>query len=194
MAIKLHESLPLTPSDHERQNDLLKRHHVWLQALEAFESPQTMSAKDILSLTALKLGYCTSYSACACIMDKIQLMYDAHLDSYRSLVRHVSILIDSLYLLTSDERSAALTAAANFTFDTSVIPAPFYTAIRCRCPATRRGAIALLAKNLPREGLWDPEQYCIVAERVVAIEEMEVDAQERQQRGRDCAEAVLGPR
>jgi hypothetical protein len=34
----------------------------------------------------------------------------------------------------------------------------------------------LLALDLPREGLWDPEQHRIVAERVIEIEEMDVDA------------------
>jgi hypothetical protein len=33
----------------------------------------------------------------------------------------------------------------------------------------------MLASELPREGLWDPAQYRKVAERVIEIEEMEVD-------------------
>ncbi|KAF3050150.1 hypothetical protein E8E11_010251 [Didymella keratinophila] len=109
-------------------------------------------------------------------MDNTQMMYDSHLDSYRSLIRYARILIDSGRVDTSSKQISPPAPTANFTFDTTVIPALFYTAIRCRCPATRREAIELLGKDLPREGLWDPDQHRIVAERVVEIEEMEVDA------------------
>ncbi|KAF1931341.1 uncharacterized protein M421DRAFT_2840 [Didymella exigua CBS 183.55] len=176
MAIKLYGSLSFTQADHKRRNDLLKRHRDWLEALKAFESSQTIPAADTLSLSALRLGYCASYSACACIMDKTQMSYDAHLESYHDINRHASFLIHSLEVGTSREQNCALTPSANFTFDTSLIPALFYLAIRCRCPITRRTAIKLLAKDLPREGLWDAEQHRIVAERVVEIEEMEVGA------------------
>lgn len=175
MAVKLYGSLPFTEGDHQRQKDLLERHHMWLQALEAFECSRAVSTADKLSLSALRLGYCASYSACACIMDKTQMMYDSHLDSYRNLIRHAQILIDSDHVDTSSKPIDAPAPTANFTFDTTVIPALFYTAIRCRCPTTRRDAIKLLGRNIAREGLWDPDQHRIVAERVVEIEEMDLD-------------------
>ena len=176
MAVKLYGSVPFTEADHERQKVLLERHRIWLQNLEALESSQAVSVVDKLSLRALRLGYCASYSACACIMDKTQMMYDSHLDSFRSLIRQARVLIDSSRTDTSTKQNGAPAPTANFTFETRVIPALFYTAIRCRCPATRRKAIELLGREPPREGLWDPDQHRIVAERVVEIEEMEVDA------------------
>lgn len=53
-----------------------------------------------------------------------------------------------------------------------------YTVIRCHCPATRREAIKLLGKDLPREGLWESEQHRIVAERVIEVQEVDVDAKD----------------
>ncbi|KAF3031544.1 hypothetical protein E8E12_000899 [Didymella heteroderae] len=176
MAVKLYGSLAFTESDLKRQKCLLERYNIWLQALEAFENSQAVTAADVLSISALRLGYCASYSACACITDKTQMAYDVHLDSYRNIIRHASILIESLYVDDASETHSASAPTANFTFNTSIIPALFYTAIRCRCPVTRREAIKLLTKDLPREGLWDPEQHRIVAERVIEIEEMDVDA------------------
>lgn len=175
MAVKLYGSVPFNEPDHRRRDSLLARHHSWLQALEAFESSQALSVADKLSLSALRLGYCGSYSACACIMDKTQMMYDSYLASYRSLIQHARILIDSDRAGAPSKEIGAAESPANFTFDTMVIPALFYAAIRCRCPSTRREAIMLLGKDLTREGLWDAEQHRIVAERVVEIEEMDVD-------------------
>lgn len=176
MTNKLYRSLEFDQPDYKRQNDLLERHLLWLQAVEAFERSRTISTTDLLSLSALRLGYYASYSACACIMDKTQMSYDAHLDSFRKLIQHAGVLVDSLKVQPDSEQDRALSSTANFTFDTSVVPALFYLAIRCRCPATRREATRMLAMGLPREGLWDPEQHRIVAERVIEIEEMEVDA------------------
>ena len=100
--------------------------------------------------------------------------FDAHLAGFQSIITHARYVVDSLDLPT---RSSTLAsgAAANFTFHTSFIPALFFSAIRCRCPVTRRDAVSMLDPELPREGLWDPAQYRKVAERVIEIEEMEVD-------------------
>jgi hypothetical protein len=137
MAAKLHRSLPFTEADHKRQKSLLERHDICLQALEALEDSQTVSAADKLSLSALRLGYCASYNACACIMGKTQMEYDSYLHSYRSLSQHARILIDSGHVDTSTQQNGVPTPTANFTFDTTVIPALFYIAICCRYPAVR---------------------------------------------------------
>lgn len=175
MAVKLYQSIPLTTSDYRRRDRILKRHCIWLQALQAFESSRELVRPETLAISALKVGYHSSFTACACIMDGTQLAFDAHLVSFRLLIYHASDLIVSSTVQDCHTNTPPLHAAANFTFDTSLIPALFYTAIRCRCPITRREAIRLLASDLPREGLWDPEQHRVVAERVVEIEEMEVD-------------------
>lgn len=176
MAVKLYQSLPLTSSDHSRRDRILEEHHRFLKALIALEDSLELSVERFVTIGALKIGYYASYTACACISDKTQLSFDAHLISFRSLLGHAKDLINSWDPYGFRNGNPPPKAAANFTFDTSLIPALFYTAIRCRCPTTRREAIRLLAMDLPREGLWDPEQHRIVAERVIEIEEMEVDA------------------
>jgi hypothetical protein len=174
MAEKVYGSLALTPADYERQYDLISRHHVWLKALTDLECSRIWSKDDSVTLSALKIEYYSSFTACYCLTDDTQMDFDAHLAGFQSILTHARHVVNSLDLPT---RSSALAfgAAANFTFDTSFIPALFYSAIRCRCPATRRDAVSMLASELPREGLWDPAQYRKVAERVIEIEEMEVD-------------------
>ncbi|KAJ4985191.1 hypothetical protein SVAN01_09327 [Stagonosporopsis vannaccii] len=174
MAVKLYTSTPFSLSDHQRRADVLDRHSMWQQSLASLEKLCEWSQEDNYALSALKLGYYASSTACSCIMDETQMSFDAHLENFQSLIEHAKHIIHFLGLL-SPRAQISPKAAANFTFDTSLIPALFYTAIRCRCPVTRRKAVELLALDLPREGLWDPEQHRKVAERVIEIEEANVD-------------------
>lgn len=135
-----------------------------------------MSEEERLAVSALKVGYYSTYTASACMNDARQMSFDAHLIHFKALLLHAKALVNAWDLArTSHTQDTSSRAAANFTFDSSLIPPVYYTALRCRCPTTRREAIALLSYDLPREGLWDSEQSRIVAERVLEIEETEVD-------------------
>jgi hypothetical protein len=176
MAIKTFQVTPPSASDLQPQYKILECHRSWFKALLALERLQKLSAEDVIAVNALKVGYYTTYTAISCVYDTGHMSFDAHLDSFKALLVHAKVLIASLYpRRTWSHHDPQPNAAANFAFDTALVPALFYTAQRCRCPDTRREAIALLSQNLPREGLWDPEKHRIVAERIVEIEEKEVD-------------------
>jgi hypothetical protein len=81
---------------------------------------------------------------------------------------HCKLILDSMVLET-------LQPAARFTFEISIIPVLYFVGQRCRCPTTRREAVALLDRNPPREGLWDAKQHAIVTRRLIELEEEEVD-------------------
>ncbi|KAF2132926.1 hypothetical protein P153DRAFT_382549 [Dothidotthia symphoricarpi CBS 119687] len=176
MTMKLFQAIPPTASDFQRQEHVLECHRTWLKALTALEDSQEFSKEESIDISALKLAYYSSYTACACVIDTRQMAYDAHLHSFKMLLLHANLVVNSTGLLSASRtQTPCRVAAANFTFDTSLIPALYYTALRCRCPTTRREAVSLLSLGLPREGLWDAEQHRIVAERVIEIEETEVD-------------------
>lgn len=176
MTMKVFQAIPPTVSDFRRRDHVLECHCTWFQALLALEGLQEISTEDKIDISALKIGYYSSYTACACVLDARQMFFDAHLRSFRTLLEHANLVINAIGLLNASRTQTSYSnTAANFTFDTSLIPALYYTALRCRCPTTRREAVSLLSLNLPREGLWDAEQHRIVAERVIEIEEKEVD-------------------
>ncbi len=176
MAVKIFQALPPSKPELERQAHILACHRAWLKALLAFENATNMSEEDRLDTSALKIGYYATYTATAGVHDARQMTFDAHLDSFKAIVYHATLLVNAMDVATRlQPQGGCSDAAANFTFDTSLVPALYYTALRCRHPTTRREAIALLSRKLPREGLWDPHQYRIIAERVVEIEESEVD-------------------
>lgn len=176
MAIKIFQGQKPSASDLERQAQVLSCHRTWSEALLAFESSRNLSEEDKRCISALKIGYYATYTATACVHSARQTSFDAHLNSFKAIIYHATLLINAMTVaIPSRPQTHRLNAAANFTFDTSLVPALYFAALRCRHPAIRREAIALLSRNLPREGLWDPEQYRILAERIVQIEEMEVD-------------------
>ncbi|KAH7389899.1 hypothetical protein BKA66DRAFT_460063 [Pyrenochaeta sp. MPI-SDFR-AT-0127] len=176
MAMKLHQGVRPTKSDLQRRDYILQDHCTWLQALLELESFSNASTDERVSFSALKLAYYSTYTACACVTDTHEMSFDAHLSTFEALILHAKVIVKSMGITNvADPLRSRKDAVANFTFDTALIPALYHTALHCRCPTTRREAVTLLSLNIPREGLWDAQQHCIVAKRVIEIEEMEVD-------------------
>lgn len=189
---------PITTADFGTQAQLLEGHHSWFRALQTLERSKCLSKEDRIVASMLKVGYYSTYIQLACTGDFRQTPYDAHLASFQALNHHAKLVLDSMDLppsspsaLQADQprplRPATSHAppapssntrpgpAANFTFEVSLIPSLHFSALRCRCPLTRREAISLLALNPPREALWDAEQHVAVAKREIEIEESEID-------------------
>ncbi|KAF2467367.1 uncharacterized protein BDR25DRAFT_305745 [Lindgomyces ingoldianus] len=178
MAIKLIQLIPVTVEDFLRRYGILECHRAWYEAFQELECSQILSLEDKVTISALKLSYYATYIFAACATDVRQMSFDAHLSSFKALLHHAKIVFNFMDLGNLEDPQAkpsSRSAAANFTFEISIIPSLYFTATRCRCPTTRREAVSLLSLNPPREGLWDPEQHVVVSNRVIEIEEMEVD-------------------
>jgi hypothetical protein len=67
-------------------------------------------------------------------------------------------------------------ALPHFTFEIGLIPPLYFTAINCRHLLLRRKAVALLRQGSRREGLRDAEPMARVAERVIKLEENNLEA------------------
>jgi hypothetical protein len=150
------------------QNSLLACHRIWYQRLKDFEEENRLSAEEEIAVSALKISHHTTFITMACSTVLQETAYDVHLQRFKEIIRHGKLVIDSL-----EARSRS--HAANFTFDISLIPPLYFAATNCRCPRTRREAVALLARNPPREGLWDSKQFVLVAKRAIEMEESELD-------------------
>ncbi|ORY14341.1 hypothetical protein BCR34DRAFT_239211 [Clohesyomyces aquaticus] len=177
-AHKVHQEIPVMAEDISLQNHILDCHQRWCQALRALETSQALSTEDKIAISALKVSYFTTSMGTACAYDGEQMSWDSQLSNFKELLRHAKVVVESMNLgpsgIASTKPSSRATAA-NFTFEITLIPHLWLTATYCRCPTTRREALALLSLNLPREGLWDAEQHAIVAKRVIEMEEMSVD-------------------
>jgi hypothetical protein len=166
-ATKHWKKIPLDKKDFENQAQLTDCHQVWFQHVQMMEDSQQHSGDDPIALSNLKVALLATTTYVGCAGSVLQVPYDAYLHVFQALVHHAEIVLDALH--TSSPH------AARFTFEISVVAPLYYTASRCRCPTTRRKAVSLLARQPLREGLWDPEQYVIIANRVIELEERELD-------------------
>jgi hypothetical protein len=140
----------------------------WLAAMDQFRATHTLSEADELAISAL-LMYCyITYNWLATVGEIRESAFDAHLNDSKTVLYHARRILDAMDLNTSRP-------VAWFTFEISICPALYFVARLCRCPVTRREAVALLERNPPREGLWDAAQHAIVSKRVIELEEAEVD-------------------
>lgn len=167
MAKKIFDLESFSNDDYQRQAELLACHHSWYQNFEAFEQQQQLSDEDRIACSALKASHYSTFVYLSCAADLRQTAYDAHLETFKKILHHAKIVVDSLPNTSSP--------AAHFTFDISIIPPLYFVVTRCRCPITRREAVSLQAQNPPREGLWDAEQHVVVSKRLIEMEESEVD-------------------
>ncbi|KAL5386721.1 hypothetical protein PMIN06_011795 [Paraphaeosphaeria minitans] len=163
---------PITPTPEHKlldQQALLLALDEWWIALEELESSGILSKDDTITAHSLKACYHSTYILGASITDPNQCACDRHLPRFKALVEHCRHVVEH------SQRLGVTSPAANFSFEISVIPCLNFTASRCRCPVTRREAVALLERNIPREGLWDAQQQAMVSRRLIEIEEREVD-------------------
>ena len=150
----------------ERDN-LLTCHHLWYENMQRFEKSHALSNDELMAANALKVSYHTTFVYISCSATVIEKTYDKYLDHFKKILHHAQAMIDS--------RPPTNPNTAHFTFDIAIIPQLYFAATRCRCPITRREAVALLERNPPREGLWDVQQHVVVSKRAIELEEATVD-------------------
>jgi hypothetical protein len=157
---------PSNDAYNERDN-LVACHRIWYENMRRFELHHKLSDEESIATSALKASYHTTLIYVSCSASVIEKTYDAYLDDFKEIVRSAREVID----LTPPAKSNT----ARFTLDIAIIPQLYFVATRCRCPTTRREAVALLERNPPREGLWDAQQHVVVSKRAIELEEAEVD-------------------
>jgi hypothetical protein len=161
-------SIPFTPEEFSKQACMLSCQRAWYTKLQKFRDTHQFSKSDDLAFSILLTHYHAIHVWTTCVLDYTQKAFDDHLDAYKVMVGHARLVLDAM-------EPKPTRNAARYTFEISIIPALYFVATRCRCPTTRREAVSLLARNPPREGLWDAEQHTVVARRVIEMEEQEVD-------------------
>ncbi|KAJ4362442.1 hypothetical protein N0V83_010535 [Neocucurbitaria cava] len=167
MATKFFKQEPIIDEDIRRRDELLDCHRSWYRNLEHLEQAVELPRDEQIAASALRASHYCTFIYVSCAAEVRQTPYDVHTELFEKVLHHAKIIIDSNTLPTLH--------GAHFTFDISIIPPLYFVACRCRCPIIRRRAVALLERNPPREGLWDAEQHVVVTNRLIEMEESEVD-------------------
>lgn len=98
--------------------------------------------------------------------------YDAYITSFRAVTALASSILKARANSAADTDAHAHTNS--FVFETELIPALYWVAMKCRHATIRREALVLLAHDVlkcRRENLWDALESHVVGARIVALEE-----------------------
>lgn len=155
----------LTPQDVAQRADLIIHMRKWKATLDTYlataqTSPRLVEAAAILEIhyLAMTTWLHRSLYANECATDADVPLYDR-----------------AVCLAESIHECSTSTSPSTFLFDMQLISPLYLVAIKCRHPALRRRAIAVLRRFVRREALWDSHMAAAIAERIMEIEEMEMD-------------------
>ncbi|KAK3618232.1 hypothetical protein LTR56_024776 [Elasticomyces elasticus] len=155
------------PDDFVRQAVLEREVERWKEALDALILTDTVSLRDLDAAKVLRVHQIilTVWLGSCCHIA------DSYLDNFMADFEAGVTLGEEI------QRNAATieqrrTNQPSFLFDMELVSPLYYIAIKCRDPNIRRRAIALLRQTRRREGLWDSNMAAAIAERIAALEEV----------------------
>lgn len=130
-------------------------------------SPATSVSNRIAS-TILTCHYAIIDIWLDCALSSPECTYDSYTASFE---RVVDLAAQVVHLTNAQNNGTP----PIFQFEIGVIPPLYMTARKCRDPILRRRAIDLLRQAPKQEGLWESGQMAAVAERIVEIEEQDLE-------------------
>lgn len=187
-------SIGINTAKKAQRDSLIAQLHCWNSRLDLFaDSLPNLPQKDIQGSHVLRILSIIATIWNTMTEDPLESAFDPHLENYATIISLASSFIqesttsspDTSTTLSSASTSASTTrtlprlnsnqgSPQAFAFEMGIIPALYFTAIKCRSPSLRRKAIDMLKKVMPRrEGLWDARVLAGIALRVVEIEEAE---------------------
>ncbi len=152
---------PLLFSEFGRLRDNLA---VWLSALKAFKiiHRDQLQMNQSQSLILLELQYFYAHFLISTSQTKKEIICDSFNHQFKNVVKIAKQYQDNICFESTPPV---------FALDSGILPALYLTAYKCRCPRTRRDAIALMAQAPCQEGLWDGKVLAKFMTQVVELEE-----------------------
>ena len=158
----------ITPIDRLYHSQIINCLHAWKETLDHYlltvpPSPRLTEAATILQIQQL---------ATLTWLNRSLVPEECATDADIPLYERAVSLAETLPSTTDSAQSFQ---PSTFLFDMETVSPLYLVAIKCRHPAIRRRAIAVLRRRVRREGLWDSGKAAAIAERVVEIEEAELE-------------------
>ena len=170
-----YEPCAIPESAYDEQAELLRYLQLWRSRFSAFQSSQVkgLAADDLYAANVLEIQRTVAFTWISTVMSPYQCAHDAHLPAYTAAV----ILAEQIYG-SGSMRIQHARQSNTFLLEVEVVGPLYWICVKCRHPAVRRRAIAVLGGMHHREGMWCSDIAADVAERVVAVEEASLGGQE----------------
>ena len=149
--------------------------HCWSSAFEAFlvKSSATMDSKALQGATVLKINHRVA-SLNIKFNKQSKLQNPTNWDPFTRECAEIVDLVTLVIKIHDNGPEPSTPRSPLFSMDMHTVFPLFNIAHRCRDPAIRRRAIALLYSPPRQEGLWHSVITARVAEKIVALEEAEI--------------------
>lgn len=121
------------------------------------------STRLIQAVSLLSMYFTTTSIWHATCLERAQISYDVHRPQFKQILEAAELYIN---LSEGQPQSEIL-----FTFEMGLVPPLYFTAARCRFPALRRRAVALMRRAPGKEGMWDRAEMVGIADKVIGMEE-----------------------
>ena len=164
------------PNAYKSLDRLLQWHSAFLPL---FMHSRTSEGKaDFIRATMLELRFKTTMIPMSSSRFEGELQYDKPkiMQYFRDIISLSKIAMDYNTNTTTptfnEKRSSILPSKASFTFDVGTIGPLYVVASKCRDPALRREAIAILRAKPRRECIWDNVVAATFATTIMEIEEL----------------------
>lgn len=165
-------AIPL--SAYSEQAGLLSYLQLWRSRFSLFQASQAKSqaADDLYAANVLEIQRTVAYTWVSTLMTPYQCAHDVHIPAYTAAV----VLAEQIYG-AGNMRIQHSRQVSTFLLEVETVGPLYWICVKCRHPAVRRRAIAVLRGMHRREGMWDSNIAAIVADRVVAVEEASLNGQ-----------------
>ncbi|KAL9052834.1 MAG: hypothetical protein Q9162_005133 [Coniocarpon cinnabarinum] len=141
----------------EEQRLLKLRLQAWYLTAEGLLTDYPRSTD--VNVTSLHVQYWADWILLSTSLDKgREVMFDNHIKDFRRIVELIEVCM-------------RLNRLPTFSINYSLIPALYYTAMKCRDPSIRRQAINLLHSQHWREGMWESSTGAFKSAWLMAEEE-----------------------
>jgi hypothetical protein len=169
-----YEPSAIPTSAYGEQADLLKYLQLWRSRFSVFQTSQakSLAADDLYAANVLEIQRTVAYTWISTLMTPYQCDHDVHIPAYTAAI----VLAEQIYG-TGSNRIQHYRQANTFLLEVETVGPLYWICVKCRHPAVRRRAIAVLRSMHRREGVWDSDIAAVVADRLVAVEETSLDGQ-----------------
>lgn len=157
-----------------RRDEGVQTFETWLAALEDYfrTAEARLSDADLKALLGMRMQVKVAIITLkTCIDSGPEATFDAFQADFEDVVGRIEHMTTKLQL---PEAKPLDNESTGFTMELGIIHPLFFVALKCRDPAIRRRAIVQL-KKAGREGVWEGPIVAVMAEKLMEMEEVEVD-------------------
>ena len=155
------------PDDIARQEAILRQYELWQETLDDLLLTEGITSRDLDAAKTLRIHQLVG----ALWLKRCTAPGESQNDDGMAVFETIISLAQSIQSVAGNCETRRSMDSSTFLFDMEIVSPLYYVCTKCRHPVIRRQAIEILKGTQRREGLWDSNMAAAIAERVMIVEE-----------------------